>query len=230
MKRNLILLFVIFVIFGCGKNEKKQQLLTGTALSSSLGTISIYSGSTRNSVIHRSLAKKTLVPNAGGNAGDFCVYIRSLEISTTGENWIKILDGSTEVRVTEGAGPIKINTNNISVPPGEYHGVRLVIEPKIRLLTLFAGSEVFQTDETLNAMPGWIGVRNGGGGGPHGITVTDTIIFSSANGYLVPFTIENGKETYLVFDFDSQVSANSNGEFSSWGTLYLAVRGTRFIN
>ncbi|HAM38152.1 MAG TPA: hypothetical protein DCP53_01935 [Elusimicrobia bacterium] len=230
MKRNLILLFVIFVIFGCGKNEKKQQLLTGSALPSSLGAISIYSGSTTSSVIHRSITKKVLPPSVGGNAGDFYVYIRSVEISATGENWIKILDGPVEVRVTKGAGPIRINTNSISIPPDEYHGVRLVIEPKIRLLTLWAGQDVYQTDETLNAMPNEMGMKNGGF--VQCIPVTDTIIFSSSNGYLVPFSVENGKETFLVFDFNSKVGNGSTtvSGFSKWGFLSLAVRGTRFMN
>lgn len=155
-----------------------------------------------------------------------------MEISETGTNWVKVIDGSLnpmEVRVRYGE-TIKISSS-IAIPVGQYEGIRLVIEPKVRITRVVlegesSNSAGYPTDVTINSLPAYMGM---GKGIVQMIPVTDTILFTSANGYLVPFNIENNKETFIVLDLNV---ANWRGpdinNVAAWD-LYMAVRATRFL-
>ncbi|MDD5687449.1 MAG: hypothetical protein PHE88_06430 [Elusimicrobia bacterium] len=230
MKKYLLLIIVSFILVGCGKNEKKSELILGSSPISNLvpmGTISCYSGKLNSS---STISFRPVNKHADGMSKEFYIYIKSIEISTAGNEWIKILDNSgnpLETKVKYG-DIIRINTSSVSVPSDQYHGVRLVIEPKIKILSLHKWEDSSDTvvDITLNKLPSRIGMLVGSTDTK--ISAIDTISFTSANGYLVPFTIETGKETFLVFEFSVAWLGSSISDITDW-ELSLACRATRFL-
>jgi len=224
MKKNILLLLsVSLLLIACGKNEKKTQLLTGISSAdlSPKGTISCYSGKVTSSQV---IPLNRTIKFADGLSKDYYLYIKSIEISQTGEEWVKIVDGTIEVSVKDG------ETTRIaasaSVPVGQYDGVRLTIEPKVKFSSLTKwGNPDQNIIVELNKLPSRLGIMTGGSSNK--ITTSDTILFSSANGYLVPFSVEIGKETFLVIDSET-LFIGDPANVTDW-ELSLACRGTRFL-
>jgi len=223
-KITILVLSALLLLAGCGKDKKDSKLYNSIlSVTNPMGVISCYSGKVGNSssAIPLNSFRSLYQP---WPTDEVYFYIKSIEISTTGEQWIKIVEDPIEVKVKNG-GKIKIGSS-VYVPPDEYHGIRLVIEPKIRFYTVYNGAyttdAIVIVNKTLEKLPREMALGN------KPITPTTTIVFSSANGYLVPFDVENGKETFLVFDFWNFWLGDSPNNITDW-VLYLSVRGTRYL-
>ncbi|MDD5687451.1 MAG: hypothetical protein PHE88_06440 [Elusimicrobia bacterium] len=227
MKKNLLLILTVLLLLSCGKNEKKTDLILGTSSLSNLapiGKISFYSGKVSNgsATIRYSQNAKY---STSGPAIESYIYIKSIEISTTGEEWIKIVEGPIEVRVKDGE-TIRISTST-SIPIGEYHGVRLIINPEIKFSVVkWEEAPNQQVTVTLNKLPTIMRINRGGS--YNNIVVTDTIMLTSANGFLVPFNIEENKETFFIFEFNVNWVGDNIDNISDW-ELNIAARATRFL-
>lgn len=206
MKPLFLLTFIsIFFLSSCSQN-----LMLSTP-----GVISFHSGEISNTQNTSSLSSKTIkasrVRVSGAIEAD--MYIDKIEISETGKDWIPIINEPTEV-IIKNDETIKFG-NSQTIPSGEYHGLRLTIEPKIRAIissSTIVTHEALPTDMVICLTPGF----------GTGITSTNTIEFTSANGFLVPFTVESDKETFIILHLEVNVDE------TSWNSLTLAARATRF--
>ncbi|MDD5687450.1 MAG: hypothetical protein PHE88_06435 [Elusimicrobia bacterium] len=231
MKKNLLLVLTILFILGCGKDEKKSNLILDTSPISNLspvGTISCYSGKINNGssmIPHSSISG---VLNYGfGLESD--IYIKSIEISTTGTEWIKVVEGPIEVKVKDGE-IVKIGSS-IIIPEGKYEGLRLILEPEVKFLEIkwAEDNSTHQNEILLNKLPSLIRLGEGGTKNWRGLaTVSDTILFTSSNGYLIPFDIEKGKETFLVFDISTFCEGGNVTAITDW-QINIVTRATRFL-
>ena len=213
-------------VFGCSNNPLKSP-----------GIISLYSsGGTANSNapdIYRTFKKSIYV-----NGVESYVYIDKIQISATGEKWFTIMDGPTEVKVKKGE-LIKIGSLT-SVPPGEYHGLKIIYEPKVRFTSIRTSSgqnsAIIPVDVTLTKLPFNMsaGINDGDAKWwTHGEEIPTEVIFTSANGMLVPFNIEKDKETFLVceilthaLDYYGNEAVNNN--IGDW-QLNIFVRATSYL-
>ena len=205
MKRGKLYLLSMLVIFiyGCSKNPLSTP-----------GILSFYSGSSVNSSQVSALKKV-------GNIlfEEAYVYIKSIDVSTNGEEWINVYNGPMEVKITR-AATIRIGSK-IGLPEDEYHGVRIVIEPKARLLK--NGSEIL-----IEQLPYAITLCGGArGAGTNDYSPSDTITVTSSNGYLVPFSVKSDKETFLVFDMSCS-SLSNDGAITNWW-LTISVWATKYL-
>jgi hypothetical protein len=195
-----IISVLMLFISGCSKNPLGSP-----------GMLSFYSGTTSN--------LSPIVKKVGWTrAYEGYIYIKSIDVSTNGEKWINVFNGPAEVGVTQ-AGTIKIGST-IDLPEDEYHGIRITIEPKVKIV--YSGSEVL-----LEKLPATI-VLEGGSVVATGISnPSDTISITSANGHLVPFTIQRGKETFIIFSMKFDVTNTS--PITDW-QLYISVWASKYLS
>ena len=222
MKNMLLVVLVSVFVGGCGKNEKKSQLLTGLSSTDLAphGTITFYSG---ESGINTNSSFRKLATRGLGIVS--YLTISSIEISTTGEEWVTVLNGPIEVEVDRNQN-IKI-ANSISIPVGQYHGIKLNIEPKVRFETVKNGVELTDasvaTNTTVEKLPCEFVIGN------HALTSTESIVFSSANGFLVPFDIEENAGTFLIFEFRVDWRGADVNNINDWELWIPGARATRFL-
>jgi hypothetical protein len=148
------------------------------------------------------------------------IYITKIEISIDGTKWEKVCS-ETEVNVTY--QDLNRFGSPINVPEGQYEGIRIEYEPKVTFYLANSTNTV-----TITSLPEQLFYINGS------ITpIVNNITFSSANGYLTPFKIERGAETFMIFEFrpipwtlgqDKVV----NNDISSWH-MGFAARASRFL-
>jgi len=193
-----------------------ENLLTNPA------ALSFYSGETQEttaaSISMQSIGAETLLNT---NCIESIVYIDKVEISQTGEEWINVLTEPKEVRVKR--GELIRFANPVTVPAGEYHGVRLTVQAKVRFLEIEVGTGTVNVDVSLEKMPVHMSIGPSRGSRMT-ITPTTTPTLTSANGALIPFTAGSGKNTYLVFD----IVTNWYDDITNW-RYYIYVRGTNFL-
>jgi len=212
MKKIWLLFVSMIVLFssGCSKNPLGSP-----------GTLSFYSGKTGNSSQAPALkATAVYAPEAMGPVDEFYVYIKSIDVSTNGEKWTNVFTGFAEVKVTP-SGTIKIGST-IDLPEDEYHGIRVTIEPKVKML--YGGNEII-----VEKLP-FIVVLVGGSKITTPIyNPSDTISITSANGHLIPFTIKRGKETFIVFDMFCTARGSNISTITDWD-LYISVWATKYLS
>jgi len=189
---------MVLFVFGCSKNPLGMP-----------GTLSFYSGKIGNINSSPALRKSSswIIPD------EAYIYVKSIDVSSNGESWINVFTGPAEVKVTQ-SGTIKIGST-IDLPEDEYHGIRIVIEPKVRIIS--GVNEVL-----LEKLPRSMGLGLISGFASL-ITPSDTITITSANGFLIPFTIKRRNETFIVFDIDIQYVDTADWDF------FLYVRATQYL-
>lgn len=216
--KNILFIFTLLCLLFLGSCEKN--------LLSPSGVVSFYGGDTGSNISSLDYKSQSVT----GPTKESYIYVKKIEISTTGSEWVELLSESEgiEVKVTDIPGVngiVKIGSP-VSIPAGEYHGVRLTIEPKVRFVEIYTQYSTITSsiDVTLEIMPSEMQYGNGG----TAFAPTDTILFTSANGYLVPFDIAEGTETFILFRFYVGWKGNSADDITDW-SLTAAARATRFL-
>lgn len=179
-KIDCIFIVVIFLLFvfcsGCGKNP-----LTFLSTKISFGGEADTSTKTNLSPNNSKRIKYIYVPVKGPD--EIIVTIEKIEITETGEKWIEIFNGNQSVRMVYGGAQATFDLP-VSVPYGEYHGVKIwfgsIIKAK-RYGGKYGAERYYEKD---------------------GFNKNNPFIFDTINGLLpYPVTIESGKETRLVMRF-----------------------------
>jgi len=221
MKKICMLFVSMLMLFisGCSKNPLGSP-----------GMLSFYSGEA-SSNNHASLFKSIGLGQVYFYSTESYIYIDSIEISTNGNEWIKVFSGSMEVKVKSGE-TIKI-ASTIDIPEDEYHGIRITIEPKVKFVegqTWYANPQTYSGPQYSNFLlekAPYVNVLGGSAAGGSDLGRTTTILFTSANGRLVPFTVKKGKETFIVFGVRT-LGDGSTTEITDW-LLSIESRATQFI-
>lgn len=217
MKKLMMLLVLGSLAFAGCQQPSSDDTTTGT------GAISFHSGEVSGTVTSEINRKISFINTRVRGAHEACIYIKKIEISMTGAEWIEIISStdSIETRVKNDE-TIRICAST-DVPVGEYHGIRITYDLKARFI--FTSSETVVNNPPLEmsvsiAPDFW-----------HVITVGDTMVLSSANGYLTPFTIESGAETFIILHCFLELSDSMYGYTGpiTWTRFGTAVRATRFL-
>jgi hypothetical protein len=227
IKYFLLVVCCAFLLAGCGEN-----------LLAPPGTISFYGGEqgissssslgTGSSKINTQSFDMFSLPSTMGISEQTCVYVKKIEISKTGEKWETVFDGSEEIKVKPGE-IVRIG-DSVSVPPGQYHGLRLSLEPKNKILEIdpWGGDDNVTMDVTLEKAPYCV-IRDEMGSN-RAVYAHENVEFTSANGFLNPFDIGGNTETSIVLEMFVVYYGDDSGNPSSWIWVpFIRVRATRFL-
>lgn len=185
------------------------------------GTISFYTGKIESIY----LAKQQPWP-MDNTVYEGYIYLKKIEISTTGEEWIILIneDESIPMHFKYDGELIRIPIEEKRVPVGEYHGLRISIEPKIKILNV---GNLPPMDIILNQEPIAIYVRMGMSQLRSSV---DSLEFTSLNGYLIPFTITEEEDTRIILQIIAAADGNEATQtINRWWTDIMA-RATKFVN
>jgi len=186
-------------LLSCNRSEKDRLTvgtLPGAAGASGLGTISLAQGNAFSSP-SPSQSRSGSTPHLRKGL----VTIEAIDITKDGIDWIPLLVSSLTVTVTDDLGFVtQLGVTPKSVLPGEYHGVRIIFAPNPVFL------DPIIPDGLLNPYP-WISpFLISDSQGTQGIG--SEALLTSANGYLVPFRVESGKNLFLVVGLEFSRAGN----------------------
>lgn len=213
---------LLALLLSCSKKEK-EQLLTGSPTSSgdadstAYGRVSIAKGSGSASSLSPTQGTPVKKNNVSSLAPDACasdyvwqlpfnevqlakLTVKSIEFSPDEVNWISLTDVPFEITLdppTDLAAKLsKINVGPFLVPAGDYKGIRIKLAPGVTVLKTLSGeSYPCQPDDFPQAIIS-VGTSNWDNG------VLEEIIFNQSNdrSRISPFTIQAGKDSYLLFE------------------------------
>ena len=234
MNAKILIFYIICLIFlsSCGPN-----------LLSSPGELSFHSGDLSSSISGSSMvsASNKLFNYDAMTSDTYChevyIYIKKIEVSQTGEDWVVVLDTTTEVLTESMDEDITARiTSDMYINPGEYHGIRITIEPKIRLVvttsTVSPGDHIVK-DYTVEKMPKYMSaaLTSARRTNTHVtyFTPSETITLTSANGFLIPFTVTGSDKIYFIFEFTARPSMTQDlRNLVDW-SLTTVGRTTKFL-
>jgi len=185
------------------------------------GIISFYTGEFETSASSKTRESWPML----NTVNEGYLYLKKIEISTTGQEWVSLVNEEEAIPIHfkyEGE-LIRIPVEEDSIPAGEYHGLRISIEPKIRILSI---GNLDPMDTILDQEPTAIYVRMGMSQLSSSV---DSLEFTSANGYLIPFTVDEDQETRVIL----HIIASADGDeatqtLTRWWTD-VEARATKFI-
>ncbi len=188
------------------------------------GILSFYTGEIDNG---SAMQKQVLqfpwpIPNT---VNEGYVYLKKIEITTTGLEWVTLVNEEVAIPMhfKYQGELIRAPIEEITVSEGEYHGLRISLEPKIRILDI---GNLGPLDTLLAQEPVAIYVRMGMSQLRSSV---DTLEFTSANGYLIPFTVNADSETRIILHFIAQADGNETTQtLTRWWTD-VEARATKFI-
>lgn len=178
----LISYCLLLAIIGCSKNPLAP-----------VGSIG-FAGENKTLITTNSYFSKTISKGIGPGLHfpiELTVIIEKIEITTTGEKWIEIFKGSTELKITDSDTTAKIVVFPVPVSSDEYHGVRIWFGDKIKVkgtVEIYNGARYTGIMETLEKERS-------------GISTCNPVTFTTADFNFDAFDINRGKEIFIVFRF-----------------------------
>lgn len=211
----LLMSLLVFPLLSCSKKEKDRLLvgeIPGANGATAVGNLILGQGGNvfSSAISLRSPAIRTSIRRG-------VLTIESIQITQDGTSWLELIQNPIEVEITDQFGSyFQINAAPLNVPVGEYHGVKIRISPNPTILE----SEITINPGDLNPYP-WltkflhptVGLSSSIGG---------EATFTSLDGLLVPFRVEQGKSTYLVLGLKF---GHDEGNLPEW-YLWAGVRAT----
>jgi hypothetical protein len=199
---NICFLISLLFVTGCSKN-----------FLSSAAVVSFHAKPGSTNSISNSVSGRH-VSGTLSDTSKFILTVSKIEISADGNIWTEILRGPIEIAFDKGIPNLITIGNSIPISEDEYHGVRVYIEPKCKIIQLSNGTSV-QYD--LNNFPIYMNRQ------PSPMEdFKNPIEYTTKNGYLTAFRTERGKGISIVLE--TYVSLELPEE--NW-LIAMYVRSTR---